>query len=501
MTNKYALLFATTLLSGCSLAPELKDVLPALPGQYKEARPADLLSSFNTVPGAVTSSFGGVEGAEMAPTPAAEDWKKAEPSDNAHRGEWWKIFNDPALDELEKQATEANQSLMAAAARVTQGRAQAEFESAGLFPDISALLGGNRSSSTNANFPGGGTGRIKAYNYYQAKGIVSYELDLFGQERSRSNAADYLAESQEATYRSTLLALQADVAQTYFTLRALDEEIRTLKGTVAVREQAEGVMKKRFDAGFTGELDYARAQSDLASVRADLAGLEKMRAATEHALAILLGKAPAEFSFADSPLAGDIVPPEIPAGLPSSLLERRPDIAAAQRVMASKNERIGFARAAFFPSISLNASGGYESNKFKDVFRWASRTWALGPTVDIPIFSGNSNLHYLDRTWAEYDEAVANYRQQVLVAFREVEDGLSGTRLLAEQQNAQITAAATSRRVAELADKRYDQGDLNYLDVVDAKRSQLAAERALAQIKGQRYIATISLIRALGGGW
>lgn len=483
----------TSFLSACTLAPELENALPGFPDHFKEAQATPpLLQSFNGIEGAVPSD---------APAPDPADWKKAEPADDKPRGEWWKIFADPALDELEKQATDANQTLKAAQARVKQARAQAEYDSAGLFPDISAMFGANRSGGTYANFPGSTEGRIKPYNYYQAKGLVSYELDLFGKELSRSRAADLLAESQEATYQSTLLSLQADVAQTYFTLRALDEEIRTLKGTVGVREQAQDVMKKRFDAGFTGELDYARAQSDLASVRADLAGLEKMRAATEHTLALLLGKAPAEFTFAEAPLADNMSPPEIPAGLPSSLLERRPDIAAAQRIMASNNERIGFARASFFPSISLNASAGYESNKFKDVFKWANRTWAFGPTLDVPIFSGWRNFAYLDRTKAEFEEATANYRQQVLVAFKEVEDGLSDTRLLARQQAEQVAAADTAKRVAELADARYDQGDLNYLDVVDAKRSQLAAERALAQIKGQRYVATIQLIRALGGGW
>lgn len=499
--RKSFLLASTLLFSACSLAPELKDVLPKMPDQYKEAPPVDLLGSFNSLPGALMPSFIGVEGAQIAPMPEKADWKIAEPSDEKDRGEWWKIFDDEKLNALEKQATDANQSLKSAEARVKEARAQAEFDSAGLFPDISAMLSGASEGNTNARFPGAVKPRQKPRRVYEAKGLISYELDLFGKNRNRSLASDLLAESQEATYRSTLLALQADVAQTYFSLRAMDEELRTLRETVNVREQAQQVLKRRFETGFTGELDYARAQSDLASVRADLFALEKSRASMEHALAILLGKAPAEFSFAAAPLAGDRSPPEIPAGLPSQLLERRPDIAAAQRVMASENASIGFARSAFFPSISLNATGGYESNKFKDVFRWASRSWSIGPDIEIPIFQGGNATANLHRTHAQYEAAVANYRQQVLIAFREVEDGLSDTRLLAEQYGAQVTATVTAQRVAELADRRYDQGDVSYLDVVDAKRSQLANERALAQIKGQRYVAAIQLIRALGGGW
>lgn len=488
----FALAFSS-ILTSCSLAPDMKNVLENIPDHFKEApsKPV-LLQSFDSIEGAIPSDV---------PTPEKTDWKIAEPSDDKDRGAWWKIFNDEVLNALQTQAIEANQSLKAASARVVQARAQAAFESAGLFPDISGLLSGTDEGTTNSRFPGATTPRQKPRRVYEAKGMISYELDLFGKDRSRWLAADLLAESQEATYHSALLTLQADVAQSYFTLRALDEERRTLKETVSTRSRSEAIFKQRLDQGFSSELDYARAKSELASAQADLFAIEKTRAATEHALAILLGKAPAEFSFAESPLDSRLSPPEIPAGLPSQLLERRPDIAAAQRIMASKNERIGFARAAFFPSISLNASGGYESNKFKDVFRWANRTWAFGPNIDIPIFSGNSNLHYLERSKAEYEEATANYRQQVLVAFREVEDGLSDTRLLAAQQTAQAQATESARRVALLADKRYDQGDLNYLDVVDAQRSQLAAERALAQIKGQRYIATISLIRALGGGW
>ena len=486
------------LLSACDLAPEMQNVLPTLPEAFRGApTPAEQQAQ---APAPQASEASTAAPADEA-LPPAEAWKTAEPSDAKDRGAWWEVFGDSALNALQQEALSANQTAAAARARVAAARAFARFEASDLYPGIGIDANASRRGETNANFPDATSPRQKPRNIYSAIGNVSYELDLFGMNRNQAAAATYEAEGEDANYRNTLLGLQADVAEHYFTLRAIDEEMRTLRATLEVREQAEQVMKRRLEAGFTSELDYARAQSELASVRADLFALEKLRAQREHMLALLLGKPASEFTFASAPLEADMQPPAIPPGLPSALLERRPDIAVAQRSLSASNARIGVARAAFFPSVTLGLSGGYESNRSSEVFRWASRSWALGPQIHIPLFEGGSAQANLERRKAEYEEAVANYRQQVLAAFAEVETALSDVRLLTQQLEAQQLATDSARRTAQLSQLRYDQGDLNYLDVVDAKRTQLAAERALAQIKGQRYTATLQLIRALGGGW
>ena len=273
--------------------------------------------------------------------------------------------------------------------------------------------------------------------------------------------------------------------------------------TVTLREQALKLVQRRFDEGDISELDVARAKSELATARSDAMTIQRLRAASEHSLAVLLGKAPAQFTMAANPLTP--VEIRVPPGLPSSLLERRPDIAAAERAMAAANARIGVAKAAFFPSLSLTGAGGFESSTLGDLFQWSSRTFLLGPLVgtalSMPIFDGGRRKGNLANARAVYEEDVANYRQQVLVAFQEVEDNLSDLRILEGQTQTQADAVKSSSRAAQLSRTQYNEGAVNYLDVIDAERTVLQSQRIAVQLSGTQAVATVNLIRALGGGW
>jgi multidrug efflux system outer membrane protein len=299
------------------------------------------------------------------------------------------------------------------------------------------------------------------------------------------------------------LALQADVAQNYFNLRELDAEADVFARTVTLREEALKLVQRRFAEGDISELDVARARSELATARSDAMTVQRLRAASEHGLAVLLGKAPAQFTMAANPLKPVTV--RLPPGLPSSLLERRPDIAAAERSMAAANARIGVAKAAFFPSLTLTGSGGFESATLGDLFNWSSRTFLLGPfagtMLNLPIFDGGRRKGNLANARAIYEEDVANYRQQVLVAFREVEDNLSDLRILETQTTTQADAVNASVRAAQLSRRQYTEGAVNYLDVIDAERTVLQSQRVAVQLAGTQAVSTVNLIRALGGGW
>ncbi|HMA42379.1 MAG TPA: efflux transporter outer membrane subunit, partial [Gemmatimonadales bacterium] len=431
-------------------------------------------------------------------------WKVASPSEHLARGEWWRVFDDSVLDTLEQQAAEANPGLKAAAARVVQARAVAGIARADRAPQVDVGFGPTRSrlSAVAAGLPEGAG--VPTTTTWRALASVSYEVDLFGRVANSVSAAQSDAEGAQATYRSVLLALQADVATFYFALRQTDAELALLRDTVRLREESVQLLQRRFDAGDIGELDLARAKTELATTQSDAVGLERTRAEQEHALAVLLGKAPAAFTLAPAPVAGT-APPPIPPGLPSALLERRPDIAAAQRAMAAANARIGVARSAFFPSLVLTGNGGFESADLSDLFRWSSRTWLLGPLFGTlltqTVFDGGRRQANVERTRGALEESVADYRQRVLAAFGEVEDSLAALRVLAEQAGHQRQAIANSRRAVHISRSRYDAGLVNYLDVIDAQRSLLAAERQATQIQGAREASTVALVRALGGGW
>jgi outer membrane protein, multidrug efflux system len=427
------------------------------------------------------------------------DWKEGRPLDNVPKGNWWEIFDDAGLNELESQALQANQELKAAVARVDQARATARVARSELLPNLSLDPSFTRQRYSPNQVPS--FGPVTA-NTFRAPLDLSYEIDLWGRVRRSFEGARADAQSSLASFYNVLLTLQGDVAQNYFALRALDAEIATVVGTVDLRKEQVRLVRSRFEGGIGNELDVARAETELATTEADAAALARRRAELENALAILIGSNPASFRLATIGSTNwNPHPPAVPAGLPADLLERRPDVAEAERQLASSNARIGVAKAAFFPVLTLTGSGGYVSADIDSLFKWDSRAWSFGPSLSLPLFTGGRNRANYNRSRAAFDEAVAHYRQQILVAFGEVENSLSGIRHLADEGAAQERAVANARRAADLATDRYRSGIVSYLEVVDASREALQSQRANAQLAGQRLIASVELIKALGGGW
>jgi multidrug efflux pump len=424
-------------------------------------------------------------------------WKEGRPLDNVPRGSWWEVFRDAKLNELEAQSLASNQNLKAAVARVDQARAFARVARSEFLPSLNLDPSFTRQRYSPNQDPSFGNVTASTFNMPVD---LSYEVDLWGRVRRSFESARADAQASLASYYGVLLTLQGDVAQNYFSLRALDAEIATVKGTVGLRKEQVQLVRSRFDGGIGNDLDVARAETELATTEADAASLAQRRAELENAIAILAGTNPSLFHLAAETNWGPR-PPEIPAGLPADLLERRPDVAEAERQLASANARIGVAKASFFPVLTLTGSGGFLSADLDSLFKWDSRTWSIGPSLSLPLFAGGRNKANYRRSQAAREEAIARYRQQVLVAFGEVENSLSGIRYLTTQAEAQQRAVTTARRAADLATDRYRSGIVGYLDVVDASRDALQAERADAQLTGQRLIASVRLIKALGGGW
>jgi multidrug efflux system outer membrane protein len=480
---RFASVLAALLLSACA-APVFHQPAVSTPAAFKESQMAPAAS-----PDAVRSA------------PDGTTWKLAQPAESQPRGEWWKAFKDTRLDGLIAQATASNQNLTVAAARVKQARAIAGIAEADRIPQVGVGIGAQRAQSAPLEAGATPGSRISPVTSYRASLSASYEVDLFGRVSSNVAAARGDAAASEATFRSVLLSLQADVAQTYFRLRALDAEIATVNQTVRLREESVRVTGRRFELGDIGEFDLSRAKTELSTARADAIGLQRQRATAEHALAVLLGQPASNFGAASDPLEASASLPLIPAGLPSSLLERRPDIAGAQRTMEAANARIGVARSAMFPALSIGANGGGVAGTFADVFKWSSRSWLLGAALSMPLIDGGRNRSKVVASEAALEEAVGSYRQSVLVAFAEVEDNLAGLRVLAGQ-GAEIEAAVVSaRRSADLAQKLYDAGRGSYLELLDAQRNLANVERTAVQLRGDRAVTTVALIRALGGGW
>jgi multidrug efflux system outer membrane protein len=467
-------LLAALLLTACA-APEFKQPQVDTPSAFKESQ-------------VVTAEDG-------------TRWKQAQNAERQPRGEWWLAFGDPALNELIAEATRNNANLAVAAARVKQARAIAGIAEADRIPQIGVGVGAQRAraSAMSLGLPAGSD--VAPQNTYNASLTASYEVDLFGRVSSNVAAARGDAAQVEANYRSVLLSLQADVAQTYFRLRATDAELATVEQTVHLREESVKVNQRRFDLGDIGEFDLSRAKTELSTTRAEAIGLQRRRATTEHALAVLLGKPAAAYSAGNSPLLDSTLLPAIPTGLPSSLLERRPDIAAAQKAMEASNARIGVARAAMFPALDITATGGGAAGHFSDVFKWSSRSWVLGALLSMPLIDGGRNSNNVKRSEAALEESVGSYRQTVLSAFAEVEDNLAGLRILGGQTAQIDDALVSARRSADLAQKLYDAGRSSYLDLLDAQRNLAAVERNAVQLRGDRAVTTVALIRSLGGDW
>jgi multidrug efflux system outer membrane protein len=382
---------------------------------------------------------------------------------------------------------------------VDQARATARVARGEFFPSLSLDPSYQRQRYSANQVPN--FGAITADTFH-APLDLSYEVDLWGRVRRGFEGARAESQASLAAFYNVLLTLQADVAQNYFRLRALDAEVATVYATLDLRREQVRLVKSRFEGGIGSELDFARAETELASTEAEFASLQRSRAELENALAILTGTIPSSFKLKALTVTNWNPPtPEIPAGLPADLLERRPDVAQAERQLASANAKIGMAKAAFFPVITLTGSGGFVSGDINNLFNWDSHTWSIGPSLSLPIFAGGRNRANLKRSKAAFEEAVANYRQQVLVAFGEVENSLSSTRYLMTQAAAQQRAVESSRRAADRAKDRYVSGVVGYLEVVDADREALLSERANAQLAGLRLITAVQLIKALGGGW
>lgn len=460
---KLTLLAAMLVLAGCATTKPPEQVALDVPAQYREAT--------------------ALEGA----------WKEAAPADSADRGKWWLIFNDGELNALVDQATQSSPTLAGAVARVKEARALAGVVDADRGFQLGSGAGPTRVREAGAS----------PFTEWRAQVNASYEVDLIGRLSDASRAAQLDAEAQEAAYRSVLLALQGDVAQQYFLIRALDSELALLRKTIDLRREEVRLVQYRYEVGDTSELDVAKAKTELSIVQAEAESVTRTRAQQDHALAVLLGKAPAQFTLAAAPLQSSTV--IVPAGLPSDLLERRPDIAQAQRQLAASSARIGVAKGAFFPRLVLTGSAGYASSDLSDLFKWSSRSWLLGPLIgtalSLPIFDGGRNKANLARANADYEGQVAHYRQTVLVGFQEVENSLSALSTLDRQLGFQNEAISSARSAAHLADVRYRNGSASYFEVIDAQRTLLSAERAQSQSLGQRSVASIGLIRALGGGW
>jgi multidrug efflux system outer membrane protein len=431
---------------------------------------------------------------------AGSPWKEGQPRDAEIKQAFWKAFDDATLDGLEREATTNSPNLRAAFERVEQARAVARITRADLLPGLSFDPNGNRTrySPGRTTQPNsidlGYTG-----NQYTLPLDLSYEVDLWGRVRRSFRAAREQAQASAADYQNVLLTLQADVAQTYFTLRSVDLDRHVVAETIELRKKNVSLVESLHQGGADSELDVAQAETELASAQADFVGLNLSRAQLENALGVLCGQNASSFSLEETDRIYQ--PPRIPIGLPSDLLERRPDVAEAERSMAAASEGIGIAKAAYFPSLQLTGTAGTESVSLKDVFNWEDRIWTIGPNISLPLFEGGRIKADVQRARSAYREAVAQYRSQVLVAFHEVEDGLIGLRLLKDQYEAQLRAVEGAKKVADLSRLRYKEGLASYIEVVIADRTMLENEITAYELNGQRNVTTVLLIKALGGGW
>ncbi len=417
------------------------------------------------------------------------------PAEAQPRGAWWTVFSDPVLDNLVLRASANNTDVQQAAARVLAARALLRDAQAGLLPQVGASFGASRATIA----PGFGGAPGQASDLGNAGIAASWEPDFFGKLSKTRNAAKLDAQSREATLQSTRLVVQSDVARAYFELRALDAERDIVRQTVAAYAETLRLTERRYAAGDVAELDLARVQAEVAATNSQALALDRERALHEHALAVLLGELPTGFALAQADWTGAL--PGVPAGVPATVLTRRPDVSAAQLAMQAAEARAGVARLAWFPDVALTANGGYASTDIGDLFKWSARAWGIGALLSLPVFDGGRREAGVQTANAQWDLAAASYREQVLGAFRDVEDQLASLRLLADQAGAQKVAVDAATRATVLSDARYRNGLVSQLELLDARRSELANRRVAVQVRAAQYQATVGLIRALGGGW
>ena len=471
--NRKAILTAVgmaALLASCTTGPKYtKPTVPAAPA-YSEQPPA----SFKEVNG----------------------WQTAQPRDAQIRGNWWEIFADSQLNALEQQVPLANQTLKAAEANFRNARAQIQYQRAGLYPAIGTIpqITRNRISSNN---PTGANG----YQYadFVAPISVSWDPDFWGRIRRTIENAREQFQATAADLENVKLQLQTEVAIDYFEMRSLDAQKQLLDDTVVAYHRALQLTVNRFNGGVASKAEVAQAQTQLDQTEAQDMDIGVARSQYEHAIAVLLGKTPEEFKLEPKPLEQE--PPKIPVGVPSMLLERRPDIAATERQVAAANEQIGIARAAFWPDVLITATGGFQSGSIVNWFTWPSRYWSVGPQMAETIFDFGRRRAQVHMAIASYDATVANYRQTALTAFQEVEDNLSTLRILEQESSKQREATAAAENSLELSLNRYKGGLVTYLEVITAQSIALTNERTDVDILRRRMDASVTLIKALGGGW
>jgi len=427
------------------------------------------------------------------PQPAAfkeaAGWRPAAPADTLERGPWWTLFNDPQLTSLAEQVEVSNQNVAAAVASYAQARALVQEQRASLFPSLGLNLSADRSGGRNTD---------SATSYRSSIG-ASWEPDIWGRLRAGVSAAGANAAASAADLAAARLSAQGELAINYFSLREADAAIALLATTIAGYERVLVITRNRFDAGIAAKSDVLQAETQLANARVDLLSQQRQRAQLEHAIAILIGKAPAEFTLAPAP--GQAGVPEIPVGVPSLLLERRPDIASAERRVAAANAQIGIARSAYYPNIGLSGSVASGGSKVGDLFNASNLLWSLGTSVAQSLFNAGATRANVQGAEAQHQAAVARYRQTVLTAFGAVEDQLTATRVLAEQQVLRQQASQAADQTEAQMLNRYKAGQVSYTEVVQAQASALSARRALVQLQADRQTTAVALIQSLGGGW
>jgi NodT family efflux transporter outer membrane factor (OMF) lipoprotein len=430
-----------------------------------------------------------------------EGWKVAQPKDHLIRGAWWKIFNDPQLNELEEQVNISNQNVAAAEAQFRQARALVQVARSGYFPTVT--VGASLTRSRRSPNVGGTTGRTgtssTATSDYLLLGDVSWEPDLWGRVRRTVEGSKASVQASAADLESTRLLVQAELAQDYFELRTLDAQKQLLDETVIAFQKSLKLTKNRYAAGVASKGDVLLADTQLKVTQAQAIDIGIQRAQFEHAIALLVGKPASLFFIPVAPLT--LVPPSIPVGIPSELLERRPDIAGSERRVAAANAQIGVAVAAYYPTVTLSASGGFEGSSLSKWLTWPSRFWSIGPGISQTVFDGGLRRAQTAAARAAYDGTVASYRQTVLTGFQEVEDNLAALRILEEEAKAQDEAVKAAQQSVTVTINQYKEGTVSYLNVIVAQAAALSNERTAVDILGRRMSAATLLIKALGGGW
>ncbi len=460
-------------LTSCMVGPKYRRPAAPVPSAYKEAPP----------------------GSEKT-----GQWKPAQPSDAESKGKWWQAFGDPRLNVLEEQVNISNQSVLAAEAQFREAADAVRIARSSLFPSVTTAPSYSRaeSSSTLFNFRAGNlTGGERTTLDLPVD--VSYQADVWGSIRHSVRGSAESAQATAAQLENVRLAVQAALAQDYFELHGVDGEEQLLTQTVNSYQDYLQLTKDRFASGVASGADVAQAETQLKTAQAELIDFGVARAQFEHAIAILTGKPPADVTIPSAPITAEL--PSIPAGLPSALLERRPDIAAAERQVAAENEQIGIARAAFFPAVLLTASAGFESGSFSQWLTWPSRIWSVGPTVAETVFDAGRRRAQSDLARAAFDASIANYRQTVLTAFQQVEDNLAALRVLANEAQAEDDAVQAAHQSLDISTYQYKAGVVDYLQVITAQTVALQDEISTVNIHTRRMVASVLLIEALGGGW